>query len=306
MSVQRYISTSFWDDEWIQTLNLTEKGLYLYFLSNTLTNIAGIYKISVSRVLFDTKLTESEYKTIFSKFEEAGKAYRYKEYVLIPKWPKHQKWETHGKIKAGIEAIIKALPNEILCFAKKIGYTYPIDSLCIPYLTQAQDENDKILSSNYSDTDPDTDTNFDPNKNSDHKNFSLSGELNPSFGDFSQRLEKLRSTYNDLKIGPPFKKTALNLNPTESSDLMKIMDVYDDAVFVNAMENYKKVKESAEYDPGMCVYHGFVSFMVRGTEKFCNEANPFELFRKKDVGKTGPPTGKLDGKKSLGGLGSWR
>jgi hypothetical protein len=172
MSTQRYISTSFWDDEWVQTLNLTEKGLFLYFLTNALTNIAGVYKISVSRILFDTKLEESDFKTIFAKFEKAGKARRYKEYILIPKWPKHQKWETHGKIKTGIEAILKNLPKEIIAILKKIGYTYPIDSLCIPYLTQAQSENDKNSGSNYSDSDSDSDsnTNTDSNIKSDGSN----------------------------------------------------------------------------------------------------------------------------------------
>jgi len=137
------------------------------------------------------------------------------------------------------------------------------------------------------------------------EDFSLSGELNPAFGNFSQRLEKLRAKYNDMKIGPPFKKTAFNLNPAESSDLMKIMQVYDDEISMKAMENYEKIKKSAEHDPGGCVYHGFISFMVRGVEKFCDEANPFESFKRKDNGvrmnnKTAPPNGLADKKPILG------
>ena len=43
--MKRYISTTFWDDEWVQSLDFTEKGLYLYLLTNSLTNIAGVYKL---------------------------------------------------------------------------------------------------------------------------------------------------------------------------------------------------------------------------------------------------------------------
>jgi hypothetical protein len=122
--------------------------------------------------------------------------------------------------------------------------------------------------------------------------FSFPEELNPSFTDFSQRVEKLRSEYNALKIGPPFKKTAVNLNPAESSDLMKIMRVYDDAVFIKAMQNYGEIKNSAAHDVGNCVYTGFIGFMIRGAEKFCDEASPFELFKRKCNGTTGPQVSK--------------
>jgi hypothetical protein len=121
--------------------------------------------------------------------------------------------------------------------------------------------------------------------------FSFSEGLNQKLSDFSERLEKLRENYNTLKIGPPFKKMAITLNPAESSDLMKIMQVYPDDISIKAMENYAQIKKSPEYDPGGCVYHGFVSFMVRGVEKYCDEARPFETFRKKTSGPS-PPKNK--------------
>jgi hypothetical protein len=123
--------------------------------------------------------------------------------------------------------------------------------------------------------------------------FSAAENLNPNLGDFSLRLEKLRGRYNALKIGPPFKKTAVNLNPSESSDLMKIMRTYQDDVSLGAMENYAKITNSPEYDPGGCVYRGFVSFMIRGVEKYCGEAEPFELFRRRTSGPS-PPEERFD------------
>jgi hypothetical protein len=125
-----------------------------------------------------------------------------------------------------------------------------------------------------------------PKKTEEH--FSLSEELNPNLGDFSQRLKILQEHYNELDIGPPFKKTSVNLNSSESSDLMKIMQTYRDNISLKAMDNYSEIKNSQEHDPGGCVYRGFVSFMVRGVEKYCDEAKPFELFRKKRTGPSPP------------------
>ena len=122
MSTQRYISTSFWDDEWVQSLNLTNKALYLYLLTNTLTNIAGVYKISTRRISFDTGLEEKEVINILNIFIQAGKVYRINEYIILPNWTKHQKWETRTSIKAGIEKIFNSLPPEVLKLAKNVCY----------------------------------------------------------------------------------------------------------------------------------------------------------------------------------------
>jgi len=155
MSTQRYISTSFWDDDWIQSLDPSEKLLYLYLMTNPLTNIAGIYKIANRRISFDTGFNTDTVKMILDKFEKAGKACRYDEYVIIPSWPKHQKWETSSKIRAGIESILKKLPQGLLEHLKTIGYIYP----SIPY----------IYSSNYSDLDLDKDSDLDPDTDKDTK-----------------------------------------------------------------------------------------------------------------------------------------
>ena len=48
------VNTKFWDDTYIVTLDPIEKLLYLYFLTNPLTNICGIYEIQLRRVAFDT------------------------------------------------------------------------------------------------------------------------------------------------------------------------------------------------------------------------------------------------------------
>jgi hypothetical protein len=164
MATQRYISTSFWDDEWIQTLDPSEKLLYLYLMTNPLTNIAGVYKIANRRICFDTGFNSDTVGHIMAKFEAAGKAFRNGEYVAIPSWPKHQKWETKDKIRKGIEATLLELPVPMLIFLSNISYTFnlkPIyDKLHISYDMLSLEY---VYEPNYSDlhSDLDIDTDID-------------------------------------------------------------------------------------------------------------------------------------------------
>ena len=141
---QRYISTSFWDDSWISELGTNEKLLYLYLLTNPLTNIAGVYKITQKRIAFDTGLKLTVIKEILSLFTEKGKACLHGEYIILPAWPQHQQWEKRSRIKIGIDAILQDLPETLKKYMVSIGYRYPINGY--PY------------DSNYSDSDLDSDS----------------------------------------------------------------------------------------------------------------------------------------------------
>lgn len=120
----RYIATSFWDDEWVQKLDPSEKLLYLYFLTNPLTNIAGIYKITIRRMCFDTGFNTDTIEHILDKFEKAGKAYFFNGWLVLPNWPKHQKIGKNDNNRKGIDTILKELPEEIFQFIIRCGYTY--------------------------------------------------------------------------------------------------------------------------------------------------------------------------------------
>lgn len=152
MATQRYVSTSFWDDEWVQGLSSDEKYLYLYLLTNPLTNIAGVYEITDRRITFDTGLSGTLVAKILGRFMEDGKAVRHKGWIILPAWPEHQRWSTAPKIKAGIEIILRTLSPEILNRMVQVGYRYPIDTLSIPY----------VYPSNYIDSDSDSDLSPQP------------------------------------------------------------------------------------------------------------------------------------------------
>lgn len=125
MSSQRYVSTSFWDDPWIQELDAEAKLLYMYLLTNSLTNIAGIYKITVRRISFDTGIAVSVVSEKLDMFEKSGKAAFFEEYIIIRNWPKHQKLSSKDT-KAGIERVIVALPESVRLALKRFNYQYAL------------------------------------------------------------------------------------------------------------------------------------------------------------------------------------
>lgn len=122
----RYIDTSFWDDEWVTELDPSEKLLYIYLLTNPLTNIAGIYKLTKKRICFDTGFNDTTVNYIFQKFESAKKVFRCGEYVILKSWCKHQTWETSNNVNKGIINCLKETPKEVLAYAYQNGFTYDL------------------------------------------------------------------------------------------------------------------------------------------------------------------------------------
>lgn len=136
MSTQRYINTSFWDDSWVQELDPSEKLLYIYLLTNPLSNIAGIMELSVKRICFDTGFNADTINRILLKFEKVEKVYKYDNYIILKNFPKHQNLESE-KILKGIVDIIKKLPEDVFNYLIKIDYQLDIkgafDTLSISY-----------------------------------------------------------------------------------------------------------------------------------------------------------------------------
>lgn len=131
MAKQRYISTSFWDDEWVQELDPSEKFLYIYLLTNPLTNIAGIYKITKRRIVFDTGFNQDTIEKILKRFSHDGKVHYRNNYMIITNWTKHQKLKTKNKdgekpnnVKVGIDQILFDLEPDFLLEIIELGYQY--------------------------------------------------------------------------------------------------------------------------------------------------------------------------------------
>jgi len=273
MGTQRYISTTFWDDPWVRTLSPEERYLYLYFLTCPLTNIAGVYQISYERMCFDASLDMAKVKRIIKKFEVAGKAYYYKKiYIVLPKWPKHQKWQTKKKIEIGITAILSGLPPDLLGFLKNIGYTYPIDNLSVPYPYQP----------NYSDSDLDLDLDLDLDSDLDSDLDNIKNLQESENQETSTAVAVARKDIDSIAHSPP-KKTKKKLELTEdqmplfhaakacfeTSEKAKALMYQDDGSTAREMSCLKKfVIRCCNIEPGMTA--DFMRNVLEHFKMMCN------------------------------------
>lgn len=112
MSKQRYVDTKFWDDNYIVECNPIEKLLYLYLLTNSLTNILGIYEISIRRIVFDTKIDKDMVIKILERFNTDNKIKYSNGYIAIKKFVKYQ--ADNPKINKGIELLLKEVPVDLI------------------------------------------------------------------------------------------------------------------------------------------------------------------------------------------------
>ena len=111
MAKERYVNTKFWDDSYVINLDPIEKLLFLYFLTNPLTNISGVYEISLKRIAFDTGIDKEMVAKILARFEDADKIKYLDGWVAIKNFTKHQK--NNPKINAGIENELMKAPGEL-------------------------------------------------------------------------------------------------------------------------------------------------------------------------------------------------
>lgn len=111
MAKQRYINTRFWDDGYIVTLDPLEKLLFLYFLTNPLTEICGAYEIPLRRIAFDTGIDADMVTKMVRRFADADKIIYHEGWVLICNFIKHQ--SATPTVQTGIENAVKRCPDWI-------------------------------------------------------------------------------------------------------------------------------------------------------------------------------------------------
>lgn len=111
MAKQRYINTRFWDDGYIVTLDPIEKLLFIYFLTNPLTEICGAYEIPLRRIAFDTGIDSDMVLKMVRRFADADKIIYRDGWVLVCNFIKHQ--ASNPKIEKGIETAVNGCPDWI-------------------------------------------------------------------------------------------------------------------------------------------------------------------------------------------------
>ena len=113
---QRYISTSIWHDDWFDSLAEREQLFYLYLLTSPHSNAAGVFQCTLKTIRMEKNLDQEEVLRIMKKFADDGKAYYIRDWVIIPKWLKHQKAAERNGILLGAIKVLKSLPDDIKAF----------------------------------------------------------------------------------------------------------------------------------------------------------------------------------------------
>lgn len=120
----RTVSTRFWKDKWIRSLDPIEKMVYLYLLTNPETTICGVYQTTLDEIAHDTGVDHRQLSLILERFAAEGKAALYMdEWVIIPNFLKHQNL-TSPKIQKGVERELENVPEAVISYSLSIGYAY--------------------------------------------------------------------------------------------------------------------------------------------------------------------------------------
>jgi hypothetical protein len=119
MTKHRYVSTCFWDDAYIMRLDPSEKLLFMYLLTNPLTNISGVYQVTVKRIAFDTGFDQDVVTHILERFECDGKCIYRDGWVAMHNWLKHQ--NPSSKVLTGISALLKEAPEDLANYVQGYG-----------------------------------------------------------------------------------------------------------------------------------------------------------------------------------------
>ncbi len=108
----RYVNTFFWEDKYIKRLDLKHKLVFLNMLTSPMSNILGIYEITLDRIAYDTSIPLVEVETIIATFVKDKKIMYDDDYIVILNFSKHQK-KTAIHIQRGMQKIALTLPEDI-------------------------------------------------------------------------------------------------------------------------------------------------------------------------------------------------
>lgn len=166
MAKQRYINTKFWSDNFISELNPLDRYLFLYFLTNEHTNIAGIYELPLKTISFETGIELDMLKKMLKRL--LGKVMYVDGWVCIKNFQKHQS-TTSEKVQKGIEIEMSKIPLKV---KEKLEKGYPMDTLSNPII--------------YSNTNSNVDSNSNDSEQSSQVSplIDLFKVVNPSYKKF--------------------------------------------------------------------------------------------------------------------------
>lgn len=131
MAIYRAVHTSFWQDTYVLDLTPDEKYFYLYIMTNTKTNLSGIYEISLRTIELETGLTRETINQLIRKFVDDRKIdfCEQTNEMMIINWLKYNSVKS-PKLFVPFLNELKLVKNQKFLEKIKqilIGYGYSID-----------------------------------------------------------------------------------------------------------------------------------------------------------------------------------
>jgi hypothetical protein len=106
------VNTRFWDDDYTSNLDPIEKLLFLYFLTNTSTNICGVYEIPLKKIANETGIDKEMVLKIINRFSKDFKIFYKDGWAVVRNFIKHQNQKS-PKVQKGIEIELENAPEHI-------------------------------------------------------------------------------------------------------------------------------------------------------------------------------------------------
>jgi hypothetical protein len=145
----RSVQTRMWrEDEWFQSLDTDARLLFIYLFTNPSASIAGIYRLPLRTIEFESGLDKARITELLAQFSAANKAHYADGVLWVVKMRENQLPGTISpKVKVRLDKDIASIPDCSLKIRYLKHYGYPIDTVSILDRT---------------DTDTDTDTDHIP------------------------------------------------------------------------------------------------------------------------------------------------
>ena len=112
MAKNRLVNTRFWIDDYISHLDPIEKLLFLYLLTNPMTDICGVYEMPVKVMAVETGIDKDMVLKVLKRFERDKKVFYDSGWVAIKNFTKHQ--TINPKVEKGIEIGLSKAPKQLI------------------------------------------------------------------------------------------------------------------------------------------------------------------------------------------------
>lgn len=131
------------EDDWFQGLPTDARLLFIYLFTNPSASIAGIYRLPLRTIEFESGIPTARIKELFAEFSAANKAHFDNGVVWVVKMRENQLPGSISKpLEVRLSRDIAAIPDCPLKTRYLMHYAYPIDTLSIPRATETETDTD--------------------------------------------------------------------------------------------------------------------------------------------------------------------